>query len=154
MERVLQKTYWLSEEVPQKVSWQDFTPVRWESYYGNWSRTSAEQSTADLPAPGCWRWSAFNARTFLVWLQTYHSTQQIRCWPSVHPSICASPMVWKEGTFKENYELLITNDNVLDVMEKRVFAEPERISEQLQNTQPLTPSIKLLLPQSRTPEVE
>ena len=40
---------------------------------------------------------------------------------------------------------MVTNDNVLDVMEKRVFAKPERISEQLQNTQPLTPSINLLL---------
>ena len=37
-------------------------------------------------------------------------------------------MVRKARTFKENEALRITNDNVLDAMEKRVFAEPERIS--------------------------
>ena len=73
-----------------------------------------------------------NIGTLPVWLQTYHSTQfspgQRRSWPFVHSSICESLMVRKARTFKEISALWITNDNVLDAMDKRLFAEPERIS--------------------------
>ena len=37
--------------MPQKVPWQDFALVPWHSYYGNWSRSSAEQLIADLLVP-------------------------------------------------------------------------------------------------------
>ena len=37
-------------------------------------------------------------------------------------------MIRKARTLKESEALRITNDNVLDAMEKSVFAQPERIS--------------------------
>ena len=50
-----------------------YTLVPWHSYYGNCSRSSAEQSTAGSLVPGHWRWSdSVNTSKFL---QTYHSTQ-------------------------------------------------------------------------------
>ena len=74
VERVLQKTYWLSEEVPQKVSWQEKVTImvtEVEPVLNSRLLTYLHQDVEDDPP--------LIPAHFLCGHMTYHSTHQRRC---------------------------------------------------------------------------